>query len=147
MLFSPSQPLSPCNWIKLLIAELDFFLGGVLLKIFVFIPVHPKFPKTRWSWMQTVSESWLCSWLPWELGSLIAVFGVCFIYVEIVLSSSLCFVHVKNSFPSPGNGSEVAQGHKRSKLSLGHSMAWATGVGLFVLIFPACGIWSFSPKT
>ena len=98
MLFSPSQPVSPCNWIKLLIAELDFFLGGVLLKIFVFIPVHPKFPKTRWSGMRTVSESWLCCWLPWELGSLIAVFGVCFIYVEIVLSPALCFVHVKNSF-------------------------------------------------
>lgn len=34
----------------------------------------------------------------------------------------------------------------QSSLSLGHSMDWAAGVGLFVLIFPACGFVVFPPK-
>ena len=57
------------------------------------------------------------------------------------------YLDVKSSFQSPGNGSEVAQGHKQPKLSLSHSTARAATVGPYVLVFPPCGICTFSPKT
>lgn len=97
--------------------------------------------------MQIASESWRCRWLPQEVDSVIAIFAACFICVEIVLNSSLGFVPVKSSFQSPGNGSEVAQGHKQPKLSLSHSTARAATVGPYVLVVPPCGICTFSPKT
>lgn len=80
--------------------------------------------------------------LPWELSSLIAAFGACFICAEILLNSSLCFSHVESSFQSPGDGSEVAQRHDQLRFP---GPAWAAGVGPFVLIFSACGF-ALSPE-
>lgn len=96
--------------------------------------------------MQIVSQSWLCQRLSWEFGSFLAKFGVSFIDV-VILNCSLCFAHVKGSFQSPGNGSKVTQGHERSRLSLGHSVARAARVVPAVLMSLACGICSFFPKT
>lgn len=44
--------------------------------------------------MQTASEDWLSC----ELGSFPVEFGVCFIFVEILLDSSLCFALCRARF-------------------------------------------------
>lgn len=62
-------------------------------------------------------------------------FGVCFIYAEILLNSSLCFAHVGSSFKVQEMAQKLYKG-TTAKLSLSPSTAWAVGVGPFVLIFP-----------
>ena len=77
MLSSPSQSLSPYNWIKLLISESDLFWGAALLKMFVFYPNSFQIPKDKMKlnadrqWilaLQVVTPGgWFCNSHIWSL--------------------------------------------------------------------------------